>query len=280
MFKLGNHVFDELILGVMSDFNQSSIWYTLDQLSSASIAITSDPKEIRDKNNNLVRKIYKSKDGEFNSTNAMLHPAVLNAASGSEIERASSTNPIDMPKMAVVTPGTVVTDETADFDTIKVIGIYGNGANSDPLTVGTTASFDDLKFAVDETAHTITVPATGTTQDVDYPVNYLVFYTRSVESGIKLTNRADKFPDAGCFTMQASYVDPCTESLRAAYIVAPNFMPDPAMTINFDSDNQEVDFNGTLQVDYCGGSKVLYYIYYPDENIVVSGVVDDGTEGN
>lgn len=275
MFKLGNHVFDELIQGVMTDFDKTTIWYTLDQLKSASIAITSDPKEIRDKNDNLVRKIYKSKDGEFNSTNAMLHPAVMNAASGSDIQTAAVGAAIDMPKMSIVAPGTVITDETADFDTIKVIGLYGNGANSKPLTVGTTASFDTLKFAVDETAHTITVPATGETETVDYPVNYLVFYTRSVESGIKLTNRADKFPKAGCFTMQASYVDPCSESLKAAYIEAPNFMPDPAMTINFDSDNQEVDFNGTLQVDYCGGSKVLYYIFYPDENIVETGVIDD-----
>ena len=100
MFKLGNHVFDELIQGVMTDFDKTTIWYTLDQLKSASIAITSDPKEIRDKNNNLVRKIYKSKDGEFNSTNAMLHPAVMNAASGSDIQTAAVGAAIDMPKMS------------------------------------------------------------------------------------------------------------------------------------------------------------------------------------
>jgi hypothetical protein len=272
-FKLGNHVFDEIIVGVMTDFDETEIYYTLDQLSSANIAITSDPKEIRDKNNNLVRRIYKSKDGEFTATNAMLHPAVLNAASGSDIETASSTAPIDMPKIVIVAPGTVIDDADGDTDTVKVIGIYGNGANSDPLKAGAAASFDDLTFLVSGT--TITLPATGSTEGVDYPVNYLVMYTRSVESGIKLTNRADKFPNAGRFTMQASYVDPCEEGLRAAYIVCPSFMPDPSMTINFDSDNQEIDFNGTLQVDYCGGQKVLYYIFYPDENIVETVVPDE-----
>lgn len=273
MFKLGNHVFDEILVGVMTDFAESEIWYTLDQLSSANIAITSDPKEIRDKNGNLVRRIYKSKDGEFSATNSMLHPAVLNAASGSDIEKATTTAPIDMPKIVIVAPGTTITDADGDTDTYKVIGIYGNGANSDPLKAGAAASFDDGTFLVSGTS--ITVPATGSTEGIDYPVNYLVMYTRSSKDGYKLTNRADKFPDSGRFTMQASYVDPCEESLRAAYIVIPNFTPDPAITINFDSDNQEVDFNGTLQVDYCSGTKVLYYIFYPDENIVETVVPDE-----
>ena len=272
MFKLGNHVIDEILEGVATDFNETQIFYTLDQLSGANIAITSDPREIQDKNGNIIRRIYKSKNGEFTATNSMLHPAVMNAASGSDIEQATETAPIDMPKIVVVAPGTVITDATADANTVKVIGIYGNGANSKPLTAGDEASFDNLKFVV--AGDTITLPATGTTEGVDYPVNYLVMYTRSVKSGIKLTNRADKFPSAVRLTLYASYVDPCSEELKPAYIVIPNFMPDPSVTINLDSENQELDFNGTLQVDYCSGIKLLYYIFYPDENIVETVVPD------
>ena len=209
-----------------------------------------------------------------NSTNAFLHPAIMNAASGSTIETASSTKKIDMPKIVIVAPGAEIDDETADMDTVKVIGIYGNGANSDPLTKSTSAaSFDDGTFKVSGTK--ITLPATGSTEGVDYPVNYLVMYTREVESGIKLTNTADKFPSACRLTLYVCYVDPCKEELRPAYVVIPNFMPDPAVTINLSSENQEMDFNGTLQVDYCSGTKVLYYIYYPDENIVETVVQED-----
>lgn len=276
MFRLGNHVIDEILEGVATDFDESQIYYSLDQLSGASIAITSDPREITDKNGNIIRRIYKSKNGEFTATNAMLHPAVMNAASGSDVEQATETAPIDMPKVVVVAPGTVITDATADTDTVKVIGIYGNGANSDPLQPGAEASFDDGTFVVG--TGTITLPPRGTTVGVDYPVNYLVMYTRSVTSGIKLTNRADKFPSAVRLTLYASYVDPCSEDLKPAYIVIPNFMPDPSVTINLDSENQELDFNGTLQVDYCSGVKVLYYIFYPDENIVETVVTEDDTD--
>lgn len=69
---------------------------------------------------------------------------------------------------------------------------------------------------------------------------------------------------------------PCSDSLRAAYVVIPNFMADPNTTISLDSESQEMDFNGNLNAAYCGtsmGEKVLYYIYFPDENIVASGAV-------
>ena len=196
-FILGNHTIDEILEAVATDFADSQIYYTVDQLSGATITISSDPREITDKNGNVVRRIYKSKNGEFASTNAFLHPAIMNAGSGSTIENASSTNKIDMPKVVIVAPGAEIDDETADMDTVKVIGIYGNGANSPALKKSTTAaSFDDLTFKVAGTK--ITVPAKGTTEGVDYPVNYLVMYTREVESGIKLTNTADKFPSAVC----------------------------------------------------------------------------------
>lgn len=276
MFRLGNHVIDEILQGVATSFDESTLYYSLDQLSGANIAITSDPREITDKNGNVIRRIYKSKNGEFTATNAMLHPAVMNAASGSDIEQASTTAPIDMPKVVIAAPGSEITDASADTDTIKVIGIYGNGANSDPLKAGAEASFDEGTFAV--SGNKITLPSKGTTEDVDYPVNYLVMYTRSVTSGIKLTNRADKFPSAVRLTLYADYVDPCTEELKPAYVVIPNFMPDPSITINLDSENQELDFNGTLQVDYCSGVKVLYYIFYPDENIVETVVPDEDVD--
>ena len=35
--------------------------------------------------------------------------------------------------------------------------------------------------------------------------------------------------------------------------------------------NQEIDFSGNLNVDYCAGTSSLYYIYYPDEDLVVTG---------
>ena len=274
-FRLGNHTIDEILMAVATPFDESEILYAVDQLNDASIAITSDPREITDKNGNVVRRIYKSKNGEFTATNAFLHPAIMNAGSGSTIEVATAQKAIAMPRIQIVAAGTELDVSDAVAGSIKVKGIYGNGANSENLTADTAdASFDTLKYQL--TDNKLTVPPKGTTEGVDYPVNYVVMYTRSATSGIKLTNTADKFPSSVRLTLFVSYVDLCTESLKPAYVVLPNFMADPSVTINLSSENQEMDFNGTLQVDYCSGTKVLYYIYYPDEDLIETAVAEAG----
>lgn len=270
-FRLGNHTIDEILMAVATDFAETEMLYAVDQLNNASIAITSDPREITDKNGNVVRRIYKSKNGEFTSTNAFLHPALMNAGSGSTIEEASATKAIAMPKIQIIGAGSEIDVADAVTGSIKVKGIFGNGANSENLTADTSAaSFADLTYKLVD--NKLTVPAAGT----DAPVNYVVMYTRNATAGLKLTNTADKFPESVRLTLYVSYVDLCTESLKPAYVVLPNFMADPSVTINLSSENQEQDFNGTLQVDYCSGTKVLYYIYYPEDDIIETAVVEDG----
>lgn len=269
MFRLGNFNIDEIIQGTAEDFS-GKLLFSLDQLSSASIEISSESTDITDKAGNVVRTIYRSKTGTFNATNAFLHPQIMNAASGSDIEQATATHVVVMPKFELIKAGATKTlDANIDDATLKVIGIYGNGANSEALEKDTTAG--DGKYAYDETTKKITLPEGGE----DKPVNYLVKYDRDVEDGMKLVNTADKFPKTMVLTLYCSYVDPCDDSLKACYVVLPSFQPSPETTINLSADEQEMDFNGSIQVDYCGGDKLLYAIYFPDEDAVKSGTSGD-----
>ena len=214
--------------------------------------------------------MYRSKTGTFNATNAFLHPQIMNAASGSDIETATDAHVVVMPKLQLLKAGATLTlDEGIDASTLKVIGIFGNGANSEALEKDTTAG--DGKFAYDETTRKITVPEGGD----DKPVNYLVKYDRDVTDGMKLENTATKFPNTMILTLYCSYVDPCDDTLKACYVVLPSFQPSPETTINLSADEQEMDFNGSIQVDYCGGDKLLYAIYFPDEDAVKSGTSGD-----
>lgn len=268
MFRLGNFSIDEIIQATAESFD-GDILYSLDQLSSASIEISSESTDITDKNGNIVRTIYKSKTGTFTATNAFLNPQIMAAGTGSAIENATSGKTITMPKIEVIPAGsTVALDSAIDPDTLQVIGIYGAGANSDALTkaAGTTAAPGE--YAFDTETHEITLPAGG----VDQPLNYLVKYDREVESGIKITNTADKFPATCKLTLYCSYVDPCDDQLKACYVVLPSFQASPETTVSLSSDEQTMDFNGSIQVDYCATSPALYYIYVPDENAVKTGV--------
>ena len=222
-----------MLFGVAQNF-EDELLFTVDQLSSASIEISAESTEITDKKGNVLRTQYKSKSGTFSSTNAFLHPAIMNAASGSKVEVATSAAKIKMPKIAQIAAGASLDVTDAITGTIHVIGLYGNGANDDKeLEESTTAVVHESYALADGT---LTVPAAGT----DAPVTYIVRYDRQVESGYKLSNLSNKFPDTMHFTLLCSYMDPCDDSLKPCYVYFGSFMPNPEMTINLDSENQEI----------------------------------------
>lgn len=270
-FTLGNYNIDEILHATAENFDDELL-FTLDQLSQASIEISSESTDITDKKGNIVRTIYKNKTGTFSATNAFLHPQVQNASSGSELQVAGSgTDAIVMPKIEILDAGTAeyVLDTPID-DEMVVIGLYGNGANSPQLEKASGSTVSDGKYVYDSTTHKISLPEAGD----EKPIQYLVKYERSVTSGIKLSNSANKFADTVKMTLFCSYVDPCDDNLRPCYVVLPSFLPSPETTINLNSEEQEMDFTGNLQVDYCTTDKALYYIYFPDEDIVVSGTTE------
>lgn len=208
-FRLGNFSIDEILEGVAENF-EGQILYSLDQLTNASIEITSESTDITDKKGNVVRTIYKSKQGTFSATNAFLHPQIMNAASGSSIQRAGSGSgeAIDAPKIIILPAGTSEYTLTGiKADTVpEVIGIFGAGANSQRLTRSTatppaaTFSGDTGTFIFDGTTSKITVPAAAT----GAPLNYLVKFERSMTSGWKLSNTVDSFPPTVCLTLYCS----------------------------------------------------------------------------
>ena len=265
-FSLGNFNIDEIILGVAQNYD-GDILYTLDQLSSASIEISSESTDITDKRGNVVRTIYRTKTGTFTATNAFLHPQVMNAQSGSEIDIASDDNKLVFPKIEMYAAGSTVTlDENYVDDTLVVIGVYGNGGNSAALTASTTADAGKLTYAISGT--TVTLPAAGD----DYPVNYVLKYDRTVTAGYKLVNDADVFADTIRLTLYCSIVDPCEDALRSCYVYIPSFQPSPEANISLNAEEQELDFSGNLQIDYCASQKNLYIIYFPDEDAVTTAV--------
>ena len=256
MFKLGNFSIDEILFAVAQNSNDD-ILYSVDQLSSASIEISAESSDITDKKGNVVRTVYRSKSGIFNATNAFLHPQLMNAASGSEIEKASAAAKIQMPKITVVEAGKTKDISDAKEGTVKVIGMFGNGATADAMT--------DAEIAACIAGGIFTAPAAGE----DLPIQYLVKYERDAEAGIKLVNDAESFPNLVKLTLSCSYVDPCSDELKPCYVVLPRFMADPSMTISLDSESQEMDFNGILNIDYCGTTRALYYIYFPETDEIV-----------
>lgn len=245
--------------------------YVIDQLSSASIEVTSESTDITDKKGNVVRRIYNSKSATLTGSLALLSPVSLAAMSGEDIVEATAAEAIKMPSMRQIPAGSTIDVHDAVSGSVRVIEIYSNGAQGSKLTQSTMASLANKEFGLVTTATQtlLTVPAKDTTTG-EGADSYLVVYDRDETNGMKISNHADQFPGAVKLIMAAALIDPCTELPRAGYIVAPNAQPDPSMTINLDSEATETDITYNLNVDYCGCDKALYHIYFPDEDVVTT----------
>lgn len=158
-----------------------------------------------------------------------------------------------MPKIFVVPAGEEVTIGQYVAGSVKVIGLFGNGANDKAMTANEVAAC--LSGTDGNTKFTAPDKADGA------PIQYLVKFERDVYSGAMLQNTTAVSSDLVKLTLFCAMGDPCSDGLRPCYVVIPRFAADPSMTISLDAETQEIDFTGNLNVDYCAGTSSLYYIY-------------------
>lgn len=252
-FRIGGFAVDHIVMGTFENA-AGELVYTLGNLSEASISVTAESKDITNAQGNLVRRIYRGKTGEFNSTSAFIDMNVMAAGTGSDIETAAEGATIAMPEIRVVSKGTeTVAAAGAKVETIKIVGVAGNGAKVEDYTA------DAFTFA----EGVLTLP-TEVAEDV---VEFIVKFDKDATSGMKVVNRGDKFPKAGKLTLKALAIDPCDkEGLVAVYIVCPNFQPSPDVELSLANDGEStIAYNGTLAIDQCSSEKVLYEIYLMED---------------
>lgn len=250
-FKLGDIIIDRIQYGVAEDFD-GNLLYTLSQLTEATINISAESKEAKDKDGTLVKKFWQGKTGTFEAKNAMLNVNVIGESSGETPSIATSDSKVDMPRIITVKAGSTVTLTDYVDGSVKVYAYGANGNMGRGYVKGAVASADEFGL----TSGGVLTPPTD-----EGETRYIVKYNRSVSNGVAVYNRADKFPGTVKLTLKALCVDPCeADTLRACYIVLPSFQVSPEVSISLTTDAQ-ADYKGDLQVAYCTGNKTLYEFY-------------------
>ena len=259
-FKLGDIIVKEIIYAMASNITTGDPLYVLTQLSEANINITSESSDVTDKDGNLVKRIWKSKAGEFTATNAFLNMNIL-AASGAITDIAAIGNKLSGPKIIKVPKGTLTkTLENVVTGSITVNQYFGDGSLGKKYELGTSASATEFAVATDGTTTTLTLP---TDAEAEY---YMVKFNREFESGAIIKNSAKEFPNSVNMLMKVLYFDPCAKDVvKAAYVEMPSFQVSPETSMSLSSDSPTQDFNGSLEIDYCSDDKDLYNIYLVDE---------------
>lgn len=254
-FKLDDIIIDRIQYGLATDFDDNPL-YALTQLSEGTINITAESKDAVDATGTLIKRFWQGKSGEFSAQNAMINLNVVGAASGEGKVTVSSETPMDMPKIMTVKAGEEVTLTNYVEGTVTVNGFGTNGSLGTAYTLGNAAS--ETEFAISENVLKLPESKDDTL--------FIVKYQRKVTSGVYIANKSDKFPQTVKLYLKALAVDPCSaDTLRAVYIVLPSFQVSPEIEISMTTDTQ-LNYTGALQVDYCSADKVLYEIYFAEED--------------
>jgi hypothetical protein len=255
-FKLDDIIIDRIQMAIAEDFDGNPL-YTLTQLSEATIDITAESKDAKDKDGTLIKKFWQGKTGTFTATNAMINLNVIGEASGSGKEVASDTATIVMPKIITVKAGTTVTLTDYVDGTVTVNALSNNGTMGKDYAKAATAS--DTEFGL-TTAGVLTPPTDAA------ETQFVVKYKRTVKDGVAIKNKADKFPGTIRLTLKALCVDPCSaDTLRSCYIVLPSFQVSPEVSLALTTEST-LEYKGDLQVDYCSADKTLYEIYIASDD--------------
>lgn len=208
-----------------------------------------------------MKRFWRAKTGEFTATNAFINLNILGEEAGSGKIEATAQRAITAPGIVIAkaSDGTTVTLANVT-GTPKVYGMEANGTLGTAFQTGASAT--TTTFTFDDQTGVLTIPLSN-----DY-TQYLIRYDRTLTSGaVEMTNMADKFPGTIRLILKVLCVDPCSaDTLRAAYIDIPSFQVSPESEVSFSSDNQTIDFNGSLQVDYCDINKRLYSIYVVEDD--------------
>lgn len=243
-FKLDDLIIDRIQVATAEDFD-GNVLYTLTQLQEATINISAESNDVTDKDGNLVKRFWRAKTGEFTATNAFINLNILGEEAGSGKVQATAAHHIVAPGILVVKQevGTVTLAHVTG--TPKVYGMYTNGTLDTETKFATGASASTNTFVFDDSTGELTLPANNNF------VQYLIRYDRDLTDGaVEMINKADKFPGTIRLILKVLCVDPCSaDTLRAAYIDIPSFQVSPESEVSLSSDNQTIDFSGSLQVD-------------------------------
>lgn len=238
------------------------------QLNETTIDISADSSDVTDAQGNLVYRKYQGKTGEVSGTNAFINLAVIETLSATDAEIATADNGIVMPIITTVTAGQTLDITNYVEGSVVVNGLNAKGSLGTKYTLGSAAG--ETEFAIVTTEADGDTPASVTlTPPTDASeTQYIVKYKKTVYSGAKIVNSGDKFPTSHELYFKALAVDPCDkENFKGVVIRIPSFMPSPELSLNISGgDSQTMDFSGAMMIDSCSTDKVLFELYFIDED--------------
>ena len=270
--NISNLVIDRILRGVMFSTSTREALWSVSQISSFSISVTTDSQDAVDATGTPIMTFYRAKQCEVSAENALWDLGLFAAQGGGDQALVASTsdNKFNVPifdevTLASATSATLThTPKLPTGETYAVPYVYvlnGDGTLGKKLTAGASAS--EGVFA--QSGATLTF-ASG---DLAVGDTIIAFYEyeangTSGTQAVKLQNTAKDFPKAGKFVLEILACDPCDRTtLYYAYLVMPAASLAPDVDLDFSTDATH-SFTLRAQQDYCDKTKLLYSLIVPE----------------
>ena len=270
--NISNLVIDRILRGVMFSTTTREALWSVSQISSFSISITTDSQDAVDGTGTPIMTFYRAKQCEISAENALWDLSLFAAQGGGvqALQSSSAQNRFNVPifdeiEMASATSATLThTPVLPAGETYAVPYVYvlnGDGSMGKKLVCGGTAA----EGVYTQSGTTLTF-ASG---DLAVGDTIIAFYEyeangTSGNQAVKLMNTAKDFPKAGKFVLEILCCDPCDRTnLYYAYLIMPAATLAPDVDLDFATDATHA-FTLRAQQDYCDRSKVLYQLIVPE----------------
>lgn len=271
---ISNLVIDRILRGVMFSTTTREALWSVSQISSFSISVTTDSQDAVDATGTPIMTFYRAKQCEISAENALWDLSLFAAQGGGNnaLVSSSATNKFNVPifdeiELASATSATLthtpVLPSGATYAVPYVYVLNGDGSMGKKLVAGSAAeagvfaqSGATLTFAADEFAVGDTIIAF-----YEYEAN-----GTAGSQAVKLQNTAKDFPKAGKFVLEVLCVDPCDRTqIYYAYLIMPAATLAPDVDLDFSTDATH-SFTLRAQQDYCDKQKLLYSLVVPESS--------------
>lgn len=245
MFNKNELLLDKVRSLTTHALDTGKLLFRLTSLEEPTLQCTSEGEEITDAIGSEITTIYKAKKATFSATNSLISTDLMAAQFGAKKEVADSdTKIVDYTyDILTVKDGKIELKNNAVND-IKYIYSMTDGEIATAYTQGVEASATE--FAIDSDKKIITVP-TGITEGKFY-----VEYQYETENAIKITNKANEYPEACSLIIYAYFKDRCNENkVYSGKIIAPKAKLNPEQVELALTSTGKHAFEFKIMKDYC-----------------------------
>lgn len=232
--------------------------YSISELEDLSLKVTSEDNTVTDAMGSPIAIFEKAKQGEVTGSAALFNFGLAAAQFGSDINSASASNKIVMPRIDELTidKGKVTLTKTPILESVVSINVINNdGTFGDYYMVGTTAT--DKEFSIAESI--ITVPTSLTSGRI------AVTYDYETTAGTVLENNATEYTKPCRLLIEVLGSETCSPDLEKwIYVQSKNAKPDANVDLALKFDGKH-PFTYKIMPQYCDKKKNIFSIFAPED---------------